>query len=47
MSFYTRSKGSTENALAELGYKDTVVFRPAGLANVNRPESRPVESALM
>ncbi len=39
-----RSKGSTEKALAELGYKDTVIFRPVLLANVKRPEGRLVES---
>jgi hypothetical protein len=43
--FYTRSKGLTEQALAELGYKDTVVFRPAMLSGTNRPESRFVETA--
>ena len=47
MSFYTRSKGSTEKALAELGYKDTVVFRPAFLANVKRPEGRLSESIML
>ncbi|KAH9034626.1 hypothetical protein EDB85DRAFT_2144277 [Lactarius pseudohatsudake] len=46
-SFYLRSKGSTEKALAELGYKDTVVFRPALLANVERPEGRLLESILV
>ncbi len=44
---YPRSKGLTEQALAELGYKDTVVFRPAGLSNTNRPESRFVERAFL
>ncbi|KAI9458374.1 hypothetical protein BJY52DRAFT_1426482 [Lactarius psammicola] len=43
-SFYIRSKGSTEKALAELGYKDTVIFRPSILANVKRPEGRLAES---
>lgn len=47
MSFYLRSKGSTEKALAELGYKDTVVFRPALLANVERPEGRLLESIIV
>jgi len=47
MSFYTCSKGLTEKALAELGYKDTVIFRPAFLANVKRPESRLAESILL
>ncbi|KAH9166734.1 hypothetical protein EDB89DRAFT_2073005 [Lactarius sanguifluus] len=46
-SFYIRSKGLTEKALAELGYKDTVVFRPALLANVERPEGRLLESILV
>ncbi|KAH9991163.1 hypothetical protein BJV77DRAFT_1009290 [Russula vinacea] len=27
--FYSRSKALTEQALAELGYKDTIMFRPA------------------
>ncbi|KAH9055728.1 hypothetical protein EDB87DRAFT_1676170 [Lactarius vividus] len=44
MGFYIRSKGLTEKALAELDYKDTVVFRPVILANVERPEGRLVES---
>ena len=44
--FYPRSKGLTEQALAEIGYKDTVVFRPAMLTGTNRSESRFVESAL-
>ncbi|KAI9440865.1 hypothetical protein H4582DRAFT_1501353 [Lactarius indigo] len=43
-SFYLRSKGLTEKALAELGYNDTIVFRPVVLANVERPEGRLVES---
>ncbi|KAF8270698.1 hypothetical protein EI94DRAFT_728995 [Lactarius quietus] len=47
MSFYTRSKGLTEQALAELGYKDTVIFRPAMLANVKRPEGRLTESIIL
>ena len=46
-SFYFRSKGETEKALAELGYKDTVIFRPALLANVKRPEGRLGESILL
>ncbi|KAH9169469.1 hypothetical protein EDB89DRAFT_1474626 [Lactarius sanguifluus] len=46
-SFYIRSKGLTEKALAELGYKDIVVFRPALLANVERPEGRLLESILV
>ena len=47
MSFYTRSKGLTEQALAELGYNDTIVFRPALLANVKRPEGRLGESIIL
>jgi uncharacterized protein YbjT (DUF2867 family) len=43
--FYPRSKGLTEQALAELGYKDTFMFRPVMLSNTNRPESRFLESA--
>jgi oxidoreductase len=45
--FYVRSKGSTEQALAELGYKDTIFFRPAMLANVKRPEGRLGESIIL
>jgi oxidoreductase len=45
--FYSRSKGLTEQALAELGYKDTIMFRPAVLSNVNRPEPRFVETAFL
>jgi len=47
MSFYTRSKGLTEQALAELGYKDTVIFRPAMLANVKRPEGRRLTESII
>ncbi|KAI0258699.1 hypothetical protein BC834DRAFT_695605 [Gloeopeniophorella convolvens] len=43
-SLYLRSKGLTEQALAEVGYKDTIIFRPSMLANVTRPEGRFVES---
>lgn len=39
-----RSKGLTENQLAELGYSDTIVFRPGFLANAERPGSRIMES---
>jgi len=38
------SKGLTEKALVELGYKDTIIIHPALLANVKRPEGRLVES---
>jgi oxidoreductase len=44
MSFNLRSKGLTEQALAELGYKDTIVFRPGSLTNANRPEMHLAES---
>jgi uncharacterized protein YbjT (DUF2867 family) len=44
--FYSRSKGLTEQALAELGYKDTIIFRPSVLSNVQRPELRPAEIAV-
>jgi hypothetical protein len=44
---YPRSKGLTEQALAELGYNDTVVFRPAALSNTNRTEFRLAENALL
>src|ERR1700679_810809 len=46
-SFYLRSKGLTEQALAEVGYKDTVMFRPTVLSNINRPQPRFVETALL
>ena len=45
--FYSRSKALTEQALAELGYKDTIMFRPAVLSNTNRPESRLAETAFL
>jgi len=45
--FYSRSKGLTEQALAEVGYKDTIMFRPAVLSNTNRSESRFVETAFL
>jgi len=45
-ALYTRSKGLTEKALAELGYKDTIIFRPGLLTNTQRPESRFGETAL-
>lgn len=44
ISFNLRSKGLTEQALAELGYKDTIVFRPGSLTNANRPEMHLAES---
>jgi hypothetical protein len=46
--FFSRSKGLTEEALAELGYKDTIMFRPMALSNTNRPVSRGfVENAFL
>ena len=45
--FYSRSKGLTEQALAELGYKDTVIFRPGALSNTNRSETRIGEKAYL
>jgi hypothetical protein len=47
MAFYLHSKGETERALAELGYQDTIFFRPAMLAKVKRSEGRLTESALL
>lgn len=40
---YPKSKGLTENGLAALGYKETIVFRPALLAEAQRENSRLVE----
>lgn len=40
---YPRSKGLTENALSELGYKSTTVMRPGLLAQAERKETRPTE----
>ncbi|PBK69059.1 hypothetical protein ARMSODRAFT_173571 [Armillaria solidipes] len=37
---YSRSKGQTEEALANIGYSDTIVFRPGLLTGTARPESR-------
>jgi hypothetical protein len=45
--FYPRSKGLTEQALAELGYKDTIIFRPTALSNTNRPQPRFAETAFL
>ena len=33
---FIRSKGLTEAGLANLGYADTIIFRPGFLAGVNR-----------
>ena len=40
----SRSKGLTEQGLARLGYKDTIILRPAFLAQAERPEKRTLES---
>ncbi|KZT69272.1 hypothetical protein DAEQUDRAFT_271030 [Daedalea quercina L-15889] len=40
---YMKSKGKTELALADLGYSDTVIFRPAALGDADRNEHRPLE----
>jgi len=45
--FYSRSKGLTEQALAELGYADTIIFRPGALANTQRAESRFAERTFL
>jgi len=45
--FFSRSKGLTEQELAELGYKDTIMFRPAALAKTNRSETRLLNSAFL
>jgi oxidoreductase len=36
----SRSKGMTEQALAGLGYSDTIIFRPGFLANAERASGR-------
>ncbi|TIA91432.1 hypothetical protein E3P99_01089 [Wallemia hederae] len=41
---YPRSKGLTEQGLAELGYSTTTIFRPGFLAQAERNESRPAET---
>lgn len=46
MLLYSRSKGLTEQALASLGYSDTIVFRPGFLAEAQRPESQTIVSVL-
>jgi oxidoreductase len=43
-SFYSRCKAATEQGLADLGYADTIVFRPGFLRNTNRLVFRPVEA---
>ncbi|KAK0188485.1 hypothetical protein F5146DRAFT_1140001 [Armillaria mellea] len=37
---YPRCKGQTEEALASMGYSDTIVFHPGLLAGTSRPQSR-------
>jgi len=44
MFLYIKSKGLTELGLAALGYKDTIIFRPALLVGLNRPEPRFMEN---
>ncbi|KAI0051544.1 NAD(P)-binding protein [Auriscalpium vulgare] len=41
---YPRSKGLTEQGLAEIGYSDTIIFRPGFLSGVERTDSRVLES---
>ena len=41
------NKLTFEQALAELGYKDTIIFRPAALSATQRSDSRPAERALL
>ncbi|KAJ2932102.1 hypothetical protein H1R20_g4976, partial [Candolleomyces eurysporus] len=41
---YTKSKGLTEEGLARLGYKETIVFRPGLLTGTDRPDSRWAET---
>jgi hypothetical protein len=37
----------TEQALVELGYKDTIIFRPGMLTNTQRSDSRFAEGAIL
>ncbi len=39
-----RSKGLTEEALAGLGFQDTIALRPALLTGTDRPDSRLLET---
>ncbi|KZO98292.1 hypothetical protein CALVIDRAFT_562215 [Calocera viscosa TUFC12733] len=41
---YPRSKGETELALAQLGYGETILFRPGFLQGAVRKDSRPAEA---
>ncbi|KAH7910060.1 hypothetical protein BJ138DRAFT_1153802 [Hygrophoropsis aurantiaca] len=43
---YLRSKGLTEQALASLGYADTIVFHPGVLKNTERSENRIAETVV-
>jgi len=43
---YLKSKGLTEQGLASLGYTETIIFRPAFLAEPQRSNSRAVESVI-
>ncbi|KAJ7576801.1 hypothetical protein C8J56DRAFT_971624 [Mycena floridula] len=42
---YPRNKGLTERGLANLGYQETIVFRPAFLIGTDRKDSRLAETA--
>ncbi|ETW78556.1 hypothetical protein HETIRDRAFT_477809 [Heterobasidion irregulare TC 32-1] len=44
LATYVRSKGLTEQALAEIGYSDTIVYRPGFLKGAERPDFRFLES---
>ncbi|KAF4610574.1 hypothetical protein D9613_007092 [Agrocybe pediades] len=44
MFLYPRSKGLTEQGLAELGYNETIIFRPGYLAGTNRKDHRLAET---
>ncbi|KAF8809519.1 hypothetical protein BYT27DRAFT_7337251 [Phlegmacium glaucopus] len=43
---YLKSKGLTEEALAGIGYSDTIIFRPSLFTGVNRREPRIGETVL-
>ena len=43
LTIKSRSKGLTEQGLARLGYKDTIILRPGFLAQAERTEKRAVE----
>ena len=44
LATYVRSKGLTEQALAEIGYSDTIIYRPGFLKGAERPDFRFLES---